>query len=150
MISNCVGLKISRNELSKMNSIIIEKLFNNRHHVTSARCLTEVTGSLTRQIKKIEKEVLQEIKLKKEYKKLLAVSGIGKILGLTITLETGDIGRFSHVGDYSSFCRCVPSRKVSNGKNKGSGNKKNGNRYLAWAYMEAAHHMVCHSTLARK
>lgn len=28
--------------------------------------------------------------------------------------------------------------KLSNGKNKGKGNKKNGNRYLAWAYIEAS------------
>ena len=30
--------------------------------------------------------------------------------------------------------------KVSNGKLKGRGNKRNGNKYLAWAFMEAAHY----------
>ena len=29
---------------------------------------------------------------------------------------------------------------VSNGKLKGRGNKRNGNKYLAWAFMEAAHY----------
>ena len=50
----------------------------------------------------------------------------------------GDIGRFVNVGDYFSYCRCVESERPSNGKMKGENNKKNGNNYLAWAYVEAA------------
>ncbi|MFC1816804.1 IS110 family transposase, partial [Thermodesulfobacteriota bacterium] len=42
------------------------------------------------------------------------------------------------VGNYSSYSRCVSSNKISNGKRKGENNKKNGNNYLAWAYVEAA------------
>jgi transposase len=38
----------------------------------------------------------------------------------------------------SSYCRCVESKRISNGKKKGEGNAKNGNRYLAWAFIEAA------------
>ena len=53
-------------------------------------------------------------------------------------LEVGDIGGFPTVGDYSSYCRCVESKRLSDGKKKGENNKKNGNRYLAWAYVEAA------------
>jgi hypothetical protein len=54
-------------------------------------------------------------------------------------LETGDIRRFATVGQYASYCRCVGSTKVSNGKRKGQGNTKNGNTYLAWAFGEAGH-----------
>jgi transposase len=32
----------------------------------------------------------------------------------------------------------VDSRRESNGKKKGEGNAKNGNKYLAWAFVEAA------------
>jgi transposase len=53
-------------------------------------------------------------------------------------LETGDMGRFPTVGNYASYCRCVGSTKISNGKRKGQGNVKNGHPYLEWAYMEAA------------
>src|SRR6266446_10723449 len=70
------------------------------------------------------------------------VDGIGPILAQTILLETGDIGRFPSVGDYASYCRCVGSTKISNGKRKGQGNVKNGNPYLEWAYMEAAQFAV--------
>ena len=43
-------------------------------------------------------------------------------------LETGDIGRFDRVGHFASYCRCVGSEKISNGKKKGQGNTKNGNK----------------------
>lgn len=48
------------------------------------------------------------------------------------------IARFAQVGDYASYCRKVPSRWTSNEKTKGKGNLKNGNKYLAWAFSEAA------------
>jgi transposase len=66
------------------------------------------------------------------------VPGIGVILALTIMYETGEIGRFARVGNYVSYCRCVKSTRLSNGKTKGAGNRKNGNRYLSWAFVEAA------------
>lgn len=58
-------------------------------------------------------------------------------------LETGDIRRFPSVGDFASYCRCVGSERLSNGKRKGKGNTKNGNKYLAWAFVEAANFSVC-------
>ena len=45
-------------------------------------------------------------------------SGIGLVLGLTIMLEVGDIKRFPKVGDYSSYCRCVESKRITNKKKK--------------------------------
>ena len=65
-------------------------------------------------------------------------------------LEVGDIGRFSKVSDYSSYCRSVKSEKISNKKKKGEGNRKNGNRYLAWAYVEAAHFAIRASAKAQR
>ena len=62
--------------------------------------------------------------------------------GLTIMLEVDDIRRFPAPGNYASYCRCVKSEKTSNKKKKGKGNPKNGNKYLAWAYVEAAHMII--------
>lgn len=45
-------------------------------------------------------------------------------------------------GHYASYCRCVKSIKLSNDKKKGAGNRKNGNKYLAWAYVEAANFAI--------
>jgi transposase len=63
---------------------------------------------------------------------------VGDILAQTILLETGSLERFASVGDYCSYSRMVSSSRWSNGKKKGENNTKCGNRYLAWAYGEAA------------
>jgi transposase len=76
------------------------------------------------------------------FRALKTVAGVGDILALTILLETGDIGRFAKVGNYASYCRCVGSKRLSNGKSWGRGNTKNGNKYLAWAFVEAANFAV--------
>jgi transposase len=73
---------------------------------------------------------------------LKTAPGIGEILALTIMLETGHIQRFSTVGNFASYCRCVGSQKISNSKKKGKGNTKNGNKYLAWAFVEAANFAI--------
>ena len=70
-------------------------------------------------IKGIEKEVKSQVQLRKEFVMLTTIPGVGLILGLTIMLEVGDIGRFFKVGNYSSYCRCVSSKRLSNGKKKG-------------------------------
>jgi transposase len=73
---------------------------------------------------------------------LKSTPGIGDVLGLTILLETGPIERFARVGHYVSYCRMVDSVRLSNGKRKGQGNRRSGNRQLAWAYAEAAHYAL--------
>lgn len=93
---------------------------------------------LTRQIKKIEAVIEDRVELKPPYAKLQSIFGVGKILALTIMLETGPISRFDKVGNSVSYCRKVSSKWLSNDKVKGKGNKKSGNKYLAWAYSEAA------------
>jgi transposase len=98
----------------------------------------EAIDSLTRQIKTIEGAAEKKVGLSKPYQHLLSMPGVGRILALTIMLETGPIGRFQEVGNYASYCRKVPTTWTSNDKKKGKGNKKNGNKYLAWAYSEAA------------
>jgi transposase len=94
---------------------------------------------LAQQILRLEKAIKAKAKLNKSFHNLMTVSGIGKILAMTSMLEVGDIGRFAKVGNFTSYCRCVPSRTLSDGKSKGTGNRKNGNRYLNWASIEAAH-----------
>src|SRR5437870_6621227 len=103
--------------------------------VTSSLAILHCLGP---QIKTLEKAVTKRLKHTPTDKQLLSVDGIGEILAQTIVLATGDIGRFATVGNYASYCRCVKSTKVSNGKRKGQGNVKNGNPYLEWASMEAA------------
>jgi len=89
---------------------------------------------------RIERKLRHQVTPREDYRVLQSVPGIGPVLGTTIALETGTIERFAGPGNYASYARCVKSEKISNGKYKGRGNKKNGNKYLAWAFMEAAHY----------
>ena len=107
------------------------------------RCLEE-------QVRGIERAVLKQARLKPQFKKLLTVDGIGEILGMTIMYEAGDMKRFEQVGHFASYSRCVTSSRWSNGKKKGTGNRKNGNKYLGWAFVEAAHHAVRYNARIRK
>jgi transposase len=115
----------------------------------SAKASIAIMRSLNEQIDIIEKEVMSNLKLRKPFQCLLSVSGIGNILALTIMLEVGDINRFKEVGNYSSYCRCVSATRLSNGRSKGKGNSKNGNKYLSWAYIEAANLAIRHCKYAR-
>ena len=93
---------------------------------------------LQRQIEVLEKRLKERVKLRAEYRLLKTVPGIGEVLATTIMLETGVITRFAQVGNFASYCRCVESLRESNDKKKGEGNAKNGNKYLSWAFVEAA------------
>jgi transposase len=78
----------------------------------------ETIDYLTRQILKVEGVIQDKVKLRKPFLGLQTVPGIGKILGLTIMLETGTIERFPTVGDFFSYCRKVPTKWTSNDKKK--------------------------------
>jgi transposase len=142
---------IRRSANSRLNSEFIKKLEVNELSVPlgldpfvarAAEASLMVVRCLTEQIEALEKIILGRVKLRPEFQKVLSVPGIGDILGLTIMLEAGEIGRFPSVGDFASYCRAVESKRLSNKKKKGEGNRKNGNRYLAWAFVEAANHAV--------
>mgnify|MGYP000871413966 CR=1 FL=1 len=138
MIERQSGQRVSSNTLKKITEEQIKELFKEDHLVLSAMANISTMKALDQQIRIIEKAVKSSVKLRKEFECLLTVAGIGDILALTIMLEVGDIRRFEKVGNFSSYCRCVSSMRISNGKSKGKGNSKNGNRYLAWAFVEAA------------
>ena len=64
--------------------------------------------------------------------------------------EVGEISRFKKVGNFASYCRLVKTARLSAGKRKGSGNARNGNPYLSWAFSEAAHFAVRYHLPAKK
>jgi len=72
------------------------------------------------------------------YFRIRSVPGIGRILGLTILYEIGDIKRFPTVGDFVSYSRLVKTAKESGGKRQGTSGAKIGNVHLKWAFSEAA------------
>jgi transposase len=139
IISRNCGVKCSVNRVIRLKEDGLSSLLaGNEDLVLAGHSSKEMIDQLTGQVRKIEGVIVKRMKLKDAYRHLLSLPGVGKILALTIMLETGPIGRFAHVGDYASYCRKVSSRWMSNDKPKGKGNQKNGNKYLAWAFSEAA------------
>lgn len=150
MVTRNLGTKMPVNIVKQLTKTDVQKLFDSPHLVLAAKSNIDTIGFLNTIIKEIEKEVLSQVKLRDEFALLQTIPGIGKILALTIMLEMDTINRFEKVGNYSSYCRCVNSKRLSDGKKKGENNRKNGNKYLAWAYVEAAHFAVRYNAKARR
>jgi transposase len=136
------GKQVTGISINKIDPTFLENYLPEQNVKLAALSNLNVITTLVQEINNIEKTILKQIKLKKEFNKLKTVPGIGDILGLTIMLETGDINRFKEVGNFSSYCRCVDSKRISNGKKKGTNNTKNGNRFLSWAFIEAANYAI--------
>jgi transposase len=135
---NC-GRQVNVNDIKRLREDRISPLLaDNEDLALAGQVSKETIDYLTRKIDRIELFVEKKVELRNGYQSLTSIPGVGRVLALTISLETGDISRFAGVGNYSSYCRKVPSRWISNGKVKGKGNTKNGNKYLSWAFSEAA------------
>lgn len=142
MIARHRGLSFSGSSIKAFGDKFVEKMFDDSNLVFIGKNHMATIRHLGHVIEQIEAQVSSIVTIRDDFKMLRTTPGIGLILGLTIMLEVGDIARFKKVGNYSSYCRCVESKRVSNEKKKGQGNKKNGNRYLSWAYIEAAYHAI--------
>ncbi len=150
LIERNTSIQLKASEIKKLTEENLKKFFSDETIILAAKSNLLVMQCIDEQVTATEKEVLKQAKLSKEYEKLLTVDGIGKILALTIMMETGEISRFHQVGNYASYCRCVNSKKISNGKKKGENNKKNGNCYLSWAYVEAANFAIRFNPIIKK
>lgn len=139
IISRNNGFKIKVNDVKALRvDRVAPYLKGNDDLLLAGKVSKDSIDFLTHQIRAIETVVEKKMELRNKYSYLLTIPGVGKILGLTIMLETGPISRFAKVGNYVSYCRKVSSKWISNDKVKGKGNKKSGNKYLAWAFSEAA------------
>ncbi|MBU2628296.1 MAG: IS110 family transposase [Proteobacteria bacterium] len=145
MITRNLGIRLSGKAIKKLKAEDASQMFNSNLAFMASNHIG-IIHFLNKTIKNIEKEVISQVKLKKGFNMLRTIPGIGEILALTIMLEVGDIKRFAKVGCFSSYCRCVKSERISNGKKKG----KNNNKYLAWAYVEAANFAIRFSLEAQK
>ncbi len=136
--SRVLGARMNVREIKKMDRDSISENISDPFVAMSLGSTQAIIIALSREIDQIERAVLGQIRRTPEWKRLTSIWGIGEVLASIIQLETGPIERFLGAGEYASYCRCVPTRYTSNDRKKGEGNAKNGNRYLAWAFIEAA------------
>ena len=133
-----LGTRISSNQVKQLTAAAVEQLLPAADVALAVQANVAVMDTLSAQIELLEKRLQKRVGGRAEYVLLTTVPGIGEVLATTIVLETGPIERFAGAGNYASYARCVDSVHTSNRKKKGEGNTKNGNKYLAWAFVEAA------------
>lgn len=141
-LSRHTGGRISSNSIKQLQTTDLTAMHLGDMPTLGLKANLAVMHALQTEIGALEKVLAKHCRADPGFRLLKTVNGIGDALATVILLETGDINRFADVGNYASYCRCVDSKHESNGKKKGEGNTKNGNRYLAWAFVEAANFAV--------
>lgn len=136
------GQQLSANRLRQLTGDQLKTTFADPTELFAVLNLLHAWRTLQDRIAAMEDWLTSDTRGRADLRMLRTVPGIGVVLSLTIVLESGDIQRFDDVGQYASYCRMVPALRFSNGKKKGTGNRKCGNKYLAWAWMEAANFAI--------
>ena len=123
------GRSLNANEVKRLTPETVSRLLSDSNQALAVQATLLAMRGQEGAIDLLEREALAQVRPHPAYCHLQSASGIGQVLGSTILLETGPIERFANAGHYASYCRCVGSQRLSNGKRKGQGNTKNGNRY---------------------
>ena len=138
LYARTTGQTLSLSRLKGMEVAEVMGLYDHPANQLIATVQKQHIEQLDQSIERIEKAVLRCARQLPYYPKLKTLPGVGIVLGLTITMEVGQISRFAGAGNFASYCRAVDSKRTSNEKNKGQNNRKCGNKYLSWAFVEAA------------
>jgi transposase len=133
------GRHIRSNDVKRLDADGIAEFKLPDDVATGMSANVAVIQTLNNEIEKLEARLLSVVTKQAGWTLINSIPGIGKVLATVILLEIGTIERFHDVGDFASYARCVDSKRMSNGKQKGRGNTRNGNKYLSWAFVEAAH-----------
>jgi transposase len=138
LYTRTTGQEMTLSRLKELEIKEAQNLYDHPANQLIAGMQIKHIEQLTESIEKVEKAVLDCARELPFYSKLTTLPGVGKILGMTITMEVGDIKRFAEPGNFASYCRTVEAKRTSNSKKKGENNSKCGNKYLAWAFVEGA------------
>jgi len=69
---------------------------------------------------------------------LLTLPGVGLTLAVVIALEVGDVARFPTAEKLAAYAGTTPRVHASGGKTRFGPSRPDVNRYLKWAFVEAA------------
>ena len=79
-----------------------------------------------------------------EMRLLRTLPGVGLILSAVVALEVGDVGRFASCERLASYAGTTPRVHASGGKVRFGPTRPDVNRYLKWAFVEAANVVAMH------
>src|SRR5712692_2994805 len=90
------------------------------------------------QVRQLEQRLEQLVEVSEPMQWLMTMPGVGVILAATIALEIGDVQRFPSAMHLASYAGTTPRVHASGGKVRYGLLRADVNRYLKWAFAEAA------------
>ncbi len=111
----------------------------------SRQMLAQLDG-LTEQIEQFEQRLKELVEITPEMQLLMSLPGIGVILAATGVLEIGEIGRFASAEHLASYAGTTPRVHASGDRVRYGRTRPDVNRYLKWAFAEAANSVAVNHT----
>jgi transposase len=96
------------------------------------------------QVRQLEQRLEQLVEVTPEMQRLMSLPGVGVILAATMALEIGEIARFLSAERLASYAGTTPRVHASGGKVRFGELRVDVNRYLKWAFAEAANSVAVH------
>jgi transposase len=106
------GKKISSNQIKRLTADAVDQMSLPADVGLAIKSNLAVVTTLSEQIELLEKRLQANMAERSEYDLLTSMPGISRILATIILLETGPIERFSAVGNFASYARCVDSQHM--------------------------------------
>ena len=104
----------------------------------TSRLLLERVDLLTDQVDRIDARLKALIAVTPQMERLMTLPGVGVVLAAVIVLEIGRIDRFPSAEHLASYAGTTPRVHSSGGKTRYGPLRSDVNRYLKWAFAEAA------------
>ena len=108
------------------------------HTAYATQRLLEQVESLDRQVRGFEQRIQAVFKPTPVIQWLLTLPGVGLTLAVVIALEVGDVARFATAEKLAGYAGTTPRVHASGGKTRFGPSRPDVNRYLKWAFVEAA------------
>jgi transposase len=102
----------------------------------------ELLDDVEDQTKESERQIREVVQRTPGMQLLMTLPGVGMILAIVTAMEVGHINRFSGADRLARYAGTVPRVKSSGGKTFLGRVRPDVNRYLKWAYIEAANTIV--------
>ncbi|HEY3248918.1 MAG TPA: IS110 family transposase [bacterium] len=104
--------------------------------------LLDQVDALDAQVRTLERRMGEVFEATPEIQRLMSLPGVGFILATVIGTEVGDVARFPSAMHLASYAGTTPRVHASGGKTYLGPVREDVNRYLKWAFVEAAN-AVC-------
>jgi transposase len=112
------------------------------HTAYASRQLLKQVETLDREVRDFEQRIQATFKPTPVTQRLLTLPGVGLTLAVVIALEVGDVTRFPTAEKLAGYAGTTPRVHASGGKTRYGPLRPDVNRYLKWAFVEAAN-AVC-------